>query len=110
MRQRYRVMTQPIRHPPVAPGAATAPRPQPPKAEQLPPFRVILHNDDTNDRVFVVDSLVAHTPLGRVRAVEVMLEADRTGAAQVLVTNKEAAEFYQDQLRSKGLSVTIEPQ
>lgn len=89
---------------------ATAVRPQPPKMDQLPPFKVLLHNDDTNDRVGVVDVLVAHTPLGKVRAVEVMLEADRTGAALVLVTNKEAAEFYQDQLKSKGLTVTIEPE
>ncbi|GJQ28679.1 MAG: hypothetical protein HBSAPP03_05630 [Phycisphaerae bacterium] len=94
---------------PSAPASATAVRPQPPRLDQLPPFKVLLHNDDVNDRVWVVDALVAHTPVGKARAVEVMLEADRTGLGLILVTNKEAAEFYAEQLRSKRLTVTIEP-
>lgn len=91
------------------PGPSTATRPAPPKLDQLPPYRVLLHNDEVHDMVEVVDHLVGLTPLPRQRAVDVMLEAHRSGVSLVLVTHKERAELYSDQLRSVGLSVTIEP-
>lgn len=110
---------QPPAQPPAEPapaqgGPATAtaapPRPAPdkPKVDQLPPYRVLLHNDDVNSQEFVVSTLLELTPVKRVRAVEIMLEADRTGVSLVMVTHRELAEMYQDQLRSKGLTVTIE--
>jgi ATP-dependent Clp protease adaptor protein ClpS len=92
-------------------GTATATRPAPskPRLDKLPPYRVLLHNDDVNDITFVVTTLVELTPLNRDRAVEVMLEAHKTGVALVLVTHRERAELYQDQFQSKKLVVTIEP-
>lgn len=80
-----------------------------PVLDQLPPYRVLLHNDDVNNDVFVVSSLVELTPLPRERAVEVMREAHKTGVALVVVTHKERAELYKDQFTSKKLTVTIEP-
>ena len=77
--------------------------------DQLPPFRVLLHNDDVSAMEVVIDTLVELTPLSLERAVEVMLEAHRTGVALVLVTHKERAELYQEQFTSKKLTVTIEP-
>jgi ATP-dependent Clp protease adaptor protein ClpS len=88
---------------------ATKPAPGRPRLDQLPPFKVLLHNDDVNSGDFVVHSLVELTPLNKGRAVEVMLEADSTGVALVLVTHKERAELYQEQFTSKKLTVTIEP-
>lgn len=93
-----------------APPAPTrAPRPAPPRVDRLPPYRVLLHNDDRNDMVHVVASLVELAALPRARAVQVMLTAHTRGLALVAVTHKERAELYQDQFRSKGLTVTIEP-
>lgn len=96
---------------PTTPAPVKTPRPRPadPKQDTLPPFRVLLHNDDMHDMGEVVEWLVELTPLGRQPAVRIMLEAHSRGVAQVLITHRERAELYEDQLRSKGLVVTIEP-
>lgn len=83
-------------------------RPAPPAVDRLPPFRVILHNDDVNDMLYVVASIVELTPHDRTRAIEVMLRAHRRGRALLLVTHKERAELYMEQFRSRRLIVTIE--
>ncbi|MGD1914952.1 MAG: ATP-dependent Clp protease adaptor ClpS [Phycisphaerales bacterium] len=80
-----------------------------PTSDTLPPFRVLLHNDDVHDMVYVFETLVDLTPLAYKPAARIMLEAHMRGAAQVLTTHKERAEFYRDRLRSKGLVSTIEP-
>jgi len=99
-----------------AAGAATAkpkkkgktdPKHRPP--QMLPPWKVLLHNDDKNDMVFVVDTIVELTPLNKQDAENRMKEADDSGVALLLVTHKERAELYKDQFESKGLTVTIEP-
>ena len=76
---------------------------------QLPPWKVLLHNDDKNDMKFVVDTIVELTPLTEQDAKLRMKEADETGVALLLVTHKERAELYKDQFESKSLTVTIEP-
>jgi ATP-dependent Clp protease adaptor protein ClpS len=94
-------------------GTATAappkksPQKTPPK--QLPPWKVLLHNDDKNDVVYVVRSIIELTPLQLEEAKQRMLEAHETGVALLLVTHKERAELYKDQFESKSLTVTIEP-
>lgn len=89
------------------PATATKPAPAPPKA--LPPYRVLLHNDDHNDMLYVVRTIVELTPLKVIAAEEVMRAAHTRGIAQVLVTHKERAELYAEQFKSKGLTATIEP-
>ena len=84
-----------------------APKKKPP--QMLPPWKVLLHNDDKNVRDYVVDTIVELTPLNKQDATVRMDEADKTGVALLLVTHKERAELYQDQFTSKGLTVTIEP-
>ena len=91
------------------PKPATKPAPTRGPVDQLPPFRVLLHNDDVNTIDHVVDSIVELTPLDHGRAVEVTLEAQQSGAALVLVTHQERAELYRDQFVSKSLTVSIEP-
>lgn len=76
---------------------------------QLPQFRVLLHNDDVNEMLFVVGTVMELAALPKEKAILVALEADSTGVALVLVTHKERAELFQDQFTSKGLTVTIEP-
>lgn len=84
-----------------------SPRKNPPKP--LPPWKVLLHNDDKNDMVYVVLTIMQLTPLKEQDAVNRMLEAHKTGVALLLTTHKERAELYREQFKSKGLTVTIEP-
>ena len=91
------------------PKRASKPTPKRPPPKLLPPWKVLLHNDDVNSRQFVIDSIVELTPLNKQDAELRMKEADQTGVALLLTTHKERAELYKDQFESKGLTVTIEP-
>lgn len=84
-----------------------SPRRKPP--QPLPPWKVLLHNDDKNTAVYVVETIVQLTALNEQDADLRMKEADKTGLALLLTTHKERAELYQEQFTSKGLTVTIEP-
>lgn len=77
--------------------------------ETLPPYRLVLHNDDVNDMGHVVHALVTSVPeLSTERAAEIMLEAHLQGQAEVIVCPLERAELYRDRLKSYGLTSTIE--
>ena len=84
-----------------------SPKKKPP--QMLPPWKVLLHNDDKNDMGFVIETILMLTPLNEQDAKLRMLEAHETGVALLLTTHKERAELYKDQFESKGLTVTIEP-
>ena len=81
----------------------------PAKSEPLPPFKVLLHNDDVNSHEHVVGTLRQIIHLDAPTANRCMLEAEYRGLSLLTVTHKERAEFLQEQLVSKGLSSTIEP-
>ena len=87
--------------------AKAAPKKQPPG--MLPPWKVLLHNDDKNEMGFVVDTIVELTPLKKQDAEIRTVEAHNSGVSLLLTTHKERAELYQEQFTSKGLIVTIEP-
>lgn len=95
-------------------GAAVATKTAPKKSpatkppQPLPPWKVLLHNDDKNEFTFVIKTIVALTPLNEDAATVRTIEAHKTGVALLLVTHKERAELYKDQFASKGLTVTIE--
>ena len=75
----------------------------------VPPWRVVLHNDDHNTMEHVVESLVRCVPSLTVEAAAaIMLEAHTEGRATVVECPKEAAEHYRDALESRGLTATIE--
>jgi ATP-dependent Clp protease adaptor protein ClpS len=84
-----------------------APKKNPPG--MLPPWKVLLHNDDKNDILYVVDTIVELTPLKKQDAEIRTVEAHQSGVSLLLTTHKERAELYQEQFTSKGLVVTIEP-
>src|SRR5688572_1593693 len=92
----------------VATKAKPARKKQPAKKppQPLPPYKVLLHNDDVNDVEHVVHTIVALTPLNIEDAVVRTLEAHETGVALLLTTHKERAELYREQFQSKGLTVT----
>jgi len=96
----------------IATATATAERPKAarPPVDKLPLFKVLLHNDDVNSLDHVVDSVVELTPLSQQEATLAALEADKTGLSLLMTTHKERAELYQEQLKSKSLTVTIEPE
>ena len=75
----------------------------------LPPYRVMLHNDDHNAMDHVVRSLLRSVPSLTVEdAAEIMLVAHNHGQAAVTTCPKETAELYRDRLESCGLTATIE--
>lgn len=88
--------------------ASTSTRTAPPKVDRLPPYKVLLHNDDRNDMLDVVKAIVELTPLKKEMAVERMFEAHARGVSLLLTTHKERAELYKEQFHSKRLVVSIE--
>ncbi len=93
------------------PDAGTALRTTParPRVRRLPPWRVLLHNDPVNEMPYVVETIIALTPLNRHDAETRMLEAHRRGLSLLLTTHREHAELLDEQFQSKRLKVTIEP-
>jgi ATP-dependent Clp protease adapter protein ClpS len=93
---------------------ATLERPQtapaPPRVDRLRPWRVLLHNDEVNYDLDVVNAIVELAKLPRLDARQRMLEAHRRGIALLLVTHREHAELLEEQFASKRLTVTIEPE
>lgn len=79
------------------------------KRRLLPPYRVILHNDDVNSFEHVILTILKLTPLSERDAVERTIEAHETGHALLLVTTRERAELYCEQFASCKLLVTCEP-
>jgi ATP-dependent Clp protease adaptor protein ClpS len=92
-------------------GTSTAvkPRASRPRARRLPPWNVLLHNDDVNDVLYVTDTIVELTSLTRQEAVHRTLEAHNRGIALLLATHREHAELLCEQFSSKHLTVTAEP-
>ena len=76
----------------------------------LPPFKVILHNDDHNSMGLVIAALMKSVPsITEEEASVIMMTAHQEGAAVVIVCPQEAAEHYQSRILSFGLTCTIEP-
>ena len=91
------------------PKAAGRTKPKPPARKNLPPWKVLLHNDDKNTFEHVILTILELTPLKELQAIKVTEEAHRGGVALLLVTHRERAELFVDQFQSKTLKVTIEP-
>jgi ATP-dependent Clp protease adaptor protein ClpS len=81
------------------------------RTQLLPPYKVILFNDDYNDMNDVVFALLQSVNhLSRPAAEDIMLTAHLKGSAIVIVCPKEEAEYYQERLTGYGLMATIEPE
>jgi len=80
------------------------------RTKLLPPYKVLIHNDDHNEMNYVVFALIhSVNSLSMQEAERIMLTAHLTGQAVVVVCPKEAAEYYQERLLSYNLTATIEP-
>lgn len=77
----------------------------------LPPYKVVLFDDDYNEMEYVVFALThSVSNLTAQEAEQIMLTAHLKGNAIVVVCPKEAAEYYQERLLGYGLTATIEPE
>lgn len=79
------------------------------KPKQLPPYKVLLHNDDVNSFDHVIASILKLTTLTPQEAILRTLEAHESGLALLLTTHRERAELYIDQFASLKLTATAEP-
>lgn len=79
-----------------------------PKVERLPPWKVILHNDDVNDAGFVLKKIQELTTLDEENAVKRVTEAHKKGMSLLLTTHQERAELYVDQFETFKIRVTAE--
>ena len=94
---------------PTAP-APTRPTPKPnTPTETLPPWNVLLHNDEVNELGFVIESLCRFARLSVPAATRCTMEAHRKGCSLIIATHREHAELIAEQLLSLRLTVTIEP-
>jgi ATP-dependent Clp protease adaptor protein ClpS len=87
--------------------AATATKTKPRKSpkdqvEQLPPYNVVLLNDDDHSYEYVIEmlqSVCGHPPE---KGFQIAQHVDEHGRAIVLTTHKEKAELKRDQIHSYG--------
>jgi len=77
--------------------------------QQLPPYKDLLHNDDTNTFEHVIETIVMLTPSSQQEALLKAIEAHEQGVSLLLTTHRERAELYQEQFQTRLITVTIEP-
>ena len=77
------------------------------KPRRLPPYHVILLDDDDHTYEYVIDmlrKLFGHT---KEEAYQLASEVDGTGRVVVDTTTKERAEFKQDQIHAFGMDSRV---
>ena len=92
---------------PAQPAETTRVRPKPrqqesPAPKQLPPYQVVLHNDDFNTFEFVVGVLQKVLKYSVEKAYQLTEEAHVRGRSIVWSGSLEVAELKADQIRSCG--------
>ena len=90
------------------------------KPAQLPPYNVILLNDDDHTYDYVIEMLKVIFAYPDERGFELAKEVDRAGRVILLTTHRERAELKRDQIHAYGadhrvatcrgsMSATVEP-
>src|SRR5438105_10823582 len=90
----------PMAEAPIEPAIAeprTKPRPET-RTRRVPPYNVILANDDHHSMEFVVEVLRKVLGISAERAVVLMLEAHKTGRAIIWTGPREVAELKAEQV------------
>ena len=87
-----------------------APNLAPPRLDRLPGWKVLLHNDQSNEFGHVIRTVARVCLLGAQEAFDRTREAHEYGLSLLTVTHREHAELLQEQLAEFGLEVTIEPE
>jgi len=84
------------------PEEATRPAPQRPKHKPLPPYAVIVENDEDHTYPYVIEMLQKVFGYAAQRAYLLTRKIDKTGEALVWSGSKEVAELKRDQVRGYG--------
>ena len=88
---------------PPAPDVIVTTRPKPrdeTRTRRVPPYNVVLENDDYHSPEFVVGVLRKVLGCAQERAYQLMLQAHTTGRAVVWTGTKEVAELKVEQIRT----------
>ena len=98
---------------PSRPAAATAEKRKTksttrPKNDKLPPYNVVLLNDEDHTYEYVIEMLGKLFGHDVAKAYQMAREVDATGRAIVLTTHKEKAELKRDQVHAYGADVRME--
>lgn len=78
-----------------------------PKTKTLPPYNVILLDDDDHSFSYVIEMLGRLFGHSRQRAFKMAEEVDRTGRVIVYTTHLEVAELKRDQIQGFGADQLI---
>ena len=70
------------------------------RTRRVPPFNVILENDDHHSFEFVTEVLIKALGYNKERASQLVHQADTSGRAVVWTGSKEVAELKVDQIRT----------
>jgi ATP-dependent Clp protease adaptor protein ClpS len=70
------------------------------KTRRIPPYNVILFNDDHHSMEFVVETLCRVLGCAPERAVQLMMEAHTTGRAIIWTGPREVAELKAEQIHT----------
>ena len=71
------------------------------KVDKLPPFKVILHNDDKNKANDVVDRIREFLPsINESKAINIVKDAHENEKSVMVITHKEHAELIVEQFTS----------
>ncbi len=70
------------------------------RTRRVPPYNVILENDDHHSMQFVVEVLCKALGCAVERAIEFMLEAHTSGRAVVWTASREVAELKAEQIKT----------
>ena len=96
------------------PPTATVEKAKPSKAApsskpgKLPPYNVVLLNDDHHSYEYVIEMLGALFGYGKERAFQLAEEVDTQGRVILLTTHKEKAELKRDQVTAYGADFRME--
>jgi ATP-dependent Clp protease adaptor protein ClpS len=91
-----------VAEPPKVVESAPKAAPGRPAVQQLPPYNVILIDDDQHTYAYVTEMLVALFAHTKTAAYQMAGEVDRTGRVIVLTAHRELAELKRDQIHAFG--------
>ena len=91
------------------PAAKTRPAPRRSPPKQLPPYHVVLLDDDDHTVPYVVEMLGVIFGHEVEKAMQMTKEVDETGRVIVLTTHLERAELKRDQILAYGADPRLGP-
>ncbi|HZZ41413.1 MAG TPA: ATP-dependent Clp protease adaptor ClpS [Tepidisphaeraceae bacterium] len=77
------------------------------KVKELPPFNVVLLNDDDHSYEYVIEMLKALFGHPAEMGFKLAQQVDERGKAVVLTTHKEKAELKRDQIHAYGMDYRV---